>query len=89
MNKTVTRTETLSKYNSFTETVAVIKKVITLRAKKDFYGWVDFQPSHFNITNTYYLRRKQLFQTGRQMEKYLTKTSELQSTGSADDHNVR
>jgi len=44
-----------------------IKGVITHRVEKDFYGWVDFQPEHFMATNTYYLRRKQLVQSGRKM----------------------
>ena len=39
--------------------------------------------------NVYYLRRKQLVQTGRQIENYLKHTSELQSTGSDDDKHVR
>jgi len=63
--------------------------VITRRVDKDFYGWVDFQKEHFAITNVYYLRRKQLVQTGRKIENYLKNTSELQSTGSDDNKHVR
>lgn len=81
--------ENLKQYYSFRETTQVIRSVITHRVSKDFYGWVDFQPAHFFITNAYYLRRKQLVQSGRRMEKYLKNTSELQSTASGDDRHVR
>jgi hypothetical protein len=81
--------ESLRQYYSFNETSQVIRGVITRRVDKDFYGWVDFQPPHFLITNAYYLRRKQLVQNGRMMEKYLKSTSDLQSTGSGDDRHVR
>lgn len=67
----------------------MIRGVIIKRVEKDFYGWVDFQPGHFLITNSYYLRRKQLVQSGRMMEKYLKSTSDMQSTGSGDDKHVR
>lgn len=63
--------------------------MITRRVDKDFYGWVDFQKDYFAITNVYYLRRKQLMQTGRKIEKYLKNTSEMQSTASGDDKHVR
>jgi hypothetical protein len=79
----------LHNYFSFAETIQAIKGVITYRVEKDFYGWVDFQPGHYSITNAYYLRRKQLVSSGRKMEKYLKSTSELQSTGSGDDKHVR
>ena len=81
--------ESIGQYYTFSQTAMAIRGVITHRVQKDFYGWVDFQPGHFMITNAYYMRRKQLVQSGRKMEKYLKSTSDLQSTGSGDDKHVR
>jgi hypothetical protein len=67
MRKQCYSDETLKRYYCFSETVQSIKSVITRRVEKDFYGWVDFEKEHFLITNSYYLRRKQLVQTGRKM----------------------
>jgi hypothetical protein len=50
---------------------------------------VDFQEEHFHITNVYYMRRKQLVQNNKRMQKYLKSTMSMQSTGSGDDRCVR
>lgn len=67
MRKEMQDGETLRHYYNFNETTQLVRGVIIRRVEKDFYGWVDFQPSHFLITNTYYLKRKQLVQNGRMM----------------------
>ena len=88
-NRLTNHQETLTKYYSFASTVQQIKVVIHRRVEKDFYGWVDFQDEHYNITNNYYIRRKHLIQNNKKMQKYLKNTHSMQSTGSGDDKIVR
>jgi hypothetical protein len=74
MNKLASTGEMLGGYHTFSETVQMIRGVVQKRVEQDFYGWIDFHDEHYSITNSYYVRRKQLVQNNQKMQQYLKNT---------------